>query len=247
MRQHRQGAMLLEVLVGLAVGAVVITSAFAALVLLRDAQRAIEDQSQLQQQAGFLMRAIGRQVHPAGSLDMEPVGDTGGFRYAAQPGPAGADGGAVVHGTSGDRHDSLTLTEPALPAPGTARVDCLGQAPQPDRRTSATFHADSSGKLSCRSSSGQNQPLAYGVAAFRTRYRLRDGAQVREMDADAVEQAGRWHQVGAIEVCIDLHGAPHSGGASAPYVDCTGHAVSDSARRHLVVRRLFTLRARETG
>jgi len=248
-RRARRGAVLVELLIGLAIGALVITAAVSALLMLRHAQGTVDDQSQLQQRASFLVRLLGRQIRAAGSHELDAAGDAlrPGFRFVQLDAASAPDGVPVVQGTAGRQHDSLTLTDAAPPSAATTRRDCLGQSLRPDRRTSATFHADATGKLSCRSSSGQNQPLAYGVNAFRVRYRVSDGALVRELGAEAVQLESRWAQVNAVEICLDLTGELRADGISQRYEDCSGRSATDRERRHLVIRRLFQVRIRQAG
>ncbi|MDM0045823.1 hypothetical protein QTH91_15150 [Variovorax dokdonensis] len=253
MKRHRRcaahlvrGALLVELMVGLTVGGLVTLAALAVLQTFGQTQRIVDDQSQLLQQAGFVFRLLGQQIRTAGSRDIEAAGDadptTGAtpYRYVAQATSANT---TVVRGTSGMPHDTLTLAAAAYIAPDGVRRDCLGQKASTQVPLAATFQVDAGGVLRCKSSSGQNQPIAFGVAAFRIRYRLRNGEAMRDLDASAIEQADQWRQVVAVAVCIDLRGDAVLAGTEQRYVDCEGKAATDKTRRHLVLQRLFHLRA----
>lgn len=135
----------------------------------------------------------------------------------ASPGLEGHD--TVVRGTESSAGDSLSLARSAPPLLPSQRHDYLGQEIEAGQRMDARFELDGKGSLGCKSSSGQNQPLVAGVNAFRVRYRVRKGDQVRNLSAPEVEQARLWPAVTALEVCLDLHGDERSAAYKGNYVD----------------------------
>lgn len=81
--QHRtakrqQGVSLLELLVGLAIGLLVLAVAGGALMVSRGVSGTVSDASLLQQQAGYAYRVIGQQLRQSGSLylNMNPGNNT---------------------------------------------------------------------------------------------------------------------------------------------------------------------------
>ena len=235
--------MLVELMVGLAMAALAISAAIASLLVARDATSAVHDMSRLQQQAAHAMRVLASQIRPAGSLDLQTGGaGTVLFQFATQA-PA-LEGGAVVHGTEGDS-DTLRLAQSSPPLLPSQRRDCLGQEIAPGERMEALFQVDSKGNLRCKSSSGQVQPLVAGVAAFKLRYRVRQGDKVRSLRAGEVERAALWSAVTALEVCLDLHGEERAAAYEGSYIGCAGQGAARDGRLHLVTRGLLRLRTSE--
>lgn len=240
--------LLLELLVGMAIGVMAMGTAIASLFIARNATVAVSDMAQLQQQGAYAMRIIGAQLRQAGSLDLQ-VASTGAgslsvFEFV--DGFAGLAGGtSFIQGTEGAGTRLDTLTVGNLPAPllPSLRFDCLGQSMT--ARNDATFAVDKA-NLRCKASSAQNQPLVDGVADFRVSYRVRDGDNVRAMHASDVQKAGLWPAVTAVEVCLDLQGDEQAPQNDGSYTDCRGKTVARNGRLHLVLRNLFNLRT-QTG
>lgn len=246
-RRRQFGAMLIELMIGLAIAALAIGAAMASLLVARDATSAVGELSQLQQQAAHAMRVMGLQIRPAGSLNLEPAsGDEGLLRFVLAA-PALEGHATVVHGEDASVGSSLSLAHLAPPLLPSQRHDCLGQAVPEGGRMDARFELDGKGSLRCKSSSGQTQPLVAGVHAFRVRYRVRSGDQVRNLVAADVTQARLWPSVTALEVCLDLRGDERSAAYEGNYIDCAGRPAPSGSRLHLVTRKLFHLRTREGG
>lgn len=247
-RADARGAMLVELMIGLGIGALVLGAAIASLLVAREAASAVREMSQLQQQASHALRALGMQIRPAGSLDVQASPDSAGrfrFAMAAQDPDAAA---SIIQGKDGrpGASDSLHVARTAAGLLPSQREDCLGQKLEPGQRMEAGFDVDVKGALRCRSA-GQVQPLVSGVSAFRLRYRVLQGNLVREMAASEVDAAGLWPAVIAIEVCLDLRGEERSSAFEARYATCTGQQASNGGRLHLVSRKLFAIRTRTGG
>lgn len=241
-RKVNAGAMLVELMVGLAVSSIVIGAAIAALLVARDAAATVNELAVLQQDASHALRVLGLQVRTAGSneLSASPV-NAGAFRFVVNP-PAGAYAGSV-HGTDGaaDAGDSVTLVQTSPPLLASQQYDCLGQGASPGQLVEATFQVSSESALRCKSLKGKPQPLVAGVAAFKVRYRVRQGDQIRSLAAAEVEAAQLWPAVTALEVCLELQGEAHSAAFDASYVDCQQRRVGTGGRLRLVTRKLFSL------
>lgn len=243
--------MLVELMIGLAIAAIAIAAAIASLLIVRDATGAVSDMSQLQQQAAHALRVLGLQIRPAGSLALQ-ASDAAGtqnvplFQFVAMSPALEEDGITIVHGEDGSNgNDSLRLAQLAPPLLPSQHHDCLGQKVAAGQRMEASFQVDGKGSLKCKSSSGQNQPLVAGVAAFKLRYRVRHGFQIRSLRAAEVEQARLWSAVIALEVCLDLRGDERAAAYEGRYTDCAGQSAASGGRLHLVTRQLFRLRSQE--
>jgi type IV pilus assembly protein PilW len=64
----QRGVTLIELLVGIAIGLLVVAVAMGALMVSRGVSGTVSDASSIQQQAAFAMRTIGLQLRQAGSL-----------------------------------------------------------------------------------------------------------------------------------------------------------------------------------
>ena len=70
--RHQRGVSLIELMVGIAIGLLVVAVAGGALMVSRGVSGTVSDASLIQQQAGFAFRTIGQQVRQAGSLYLNP-------------------------------------------------------------------------------------------------------------------------------------------------------------------------------
>ena len=67
-RQAQRGITLLELMIGIAIGLLVVAVAMAALMVSRGVSGTVSDASGIQQQAAYGMRLIGLQLRQGGSL-----------------------------------------------------------------------------------------------------------------------------------------------------------------------------------
>lgn len=237
--------MLIDLLVGLSIGALVLGAAIAAMLVAREAASTVSETSLLQQQTSYALRALGQQIRPAGSLEVQASASAPGRVQFAAVVPGADPGMPVVQGKDGAKgaSDSLRVMRAAASLIGSQQEDCLGQKVPPGQRIEAGFEVDTKESLRCRSG-GQVQPLVSGVTAFRLRYRVLQDGQVRDLRASEVDAAGLWPAVIAVEACLDLHGEERSSAHDTRYTDCAGQRVGNDGRLHLVTRKLFALRTR---
>lgn len=243
-QRESSGAMLIELMVGLAVAAIAIGAAIAALLVARDAAATVNELAVLQQDASHALRVLSLQIRAAGSSELQASpGSTGYFRYVTDV-PGGEDLGAI-HGTDGTpgASDSVRLIQTSPPLLSSQQYDCLGQKAASGSRIEATFQVDPKGSLQCKSTAAKPQPLIAGVAAFKLRYRVRQGDQVRSLLAAEVEAAQLWPAVTALEVCLELQGQTRAGAFEADYIDCLNRSASTGGRLRLVTRKVFALNA----
>lgn len=240
---------LVELLVGTAIGLLVILSALAAFGLSRGLSGSVNDLSQLQQQGSYALHVIGTQFRQTGSID--PILDPASGRYVFDSQPVVFGGtSAAVWGSdgSGTGADSVSvafapssLTRQGSPSAPWQR-DCVGAAVQAGARlVRATFSVDGSGQLNCTGVS-RTQGVIRNVADFQARYRVRTGDGLRVMTATEVEQAGLWGAVSAIEVCLDLAGSEKGPDAGTVYTDCQGQPKPRDGSIHLVFHNVFAIR-----
>lgn len=232
--------MLLELMVGLAVGALAIAVALASLMVARSASASVTELASLQQQASHALRAIGRQVRSAGSRELqESPSEPGSFRFVEA---SAASSSAWIRGTQG-ANDSLIVGQTSPPLLPSFQRDCLGQGAPPGATLQARFDVDGKQNLRCKGASASPQPLISGVTAFKLRYRVVQNGQVRSLQAAQVDADGLWPAVTAVEVCLELRSEQRFAGGRHPYVDCLNRSSSTDGRLTLVTRKLFLLNA----
>jgi type IV pilus assembly protein PilW len=252
-RRRQCGLSLVELLAGMAVGLLVIATAFSTLLLTRSAAASIGDLSQLQQQGSHALQVIGQHLRQASTLEPWRDEATGLHTFGAEP--AGPDEAAPsVAGTegAGGRPDSVSIgyARGRWPAGSGsprnwAQYDCNGTNVdnQEQEQVRAAFSLDAKGQLMCRGMK-TSQPVIGNVADFQVDYRVDSGAGIRHMDASAVQAANLWPSVTAIEICLDLAGDEQGPEATGSYRGCAGDERPHSGRTHLVFRNLFYLRTR---
>ncbi|MCD2167079.1 PilW family protein [Comamonas koreensis] len=196
--KRQNGITLVELMVGVAIGLMVVAVAGGALMVSRSTSGTVSDASQLQQQAGYAFRVIGQQLRQSGSLYLNlnatKNASTDIDRYAL---PVAFE--AKATSSDPDRNFSpatdtingtdTTLTvgyrrykEPVYPisdtSPATQSLsrDCQGGPQDLDTADNNSFMRISSAfalntnNLVCTGTSGTTQPVIGNVANFRIRY-----------------------------------------------------------------------------
>lgn len=260
---HREnGATLIEMLVGIAIGLLTIAVAIGALLVSRGVSTAVSDSTNLQEQASYAFRIIGQQLRQAGSIRLDLASNK------ADGVPVEAED-VVAFETI---FDSPNNTINGLDSPPTLTLgaqafneDSFQDAsdPQLNRdclRQKATLTAGSGnirsqftlsgGELQCLGSSGPAQPIIRNVSALLVTYLIQEGAftgtpTIRRVNATTA--AADWTRVFGVEVCLDLIGDERidtQGGAAADaqYVNCSGTSVPYGNRTHMVFRNTYQLR-----
>lgn len=241
-RTRTSGTTLVELMVGLSLASLAIAAAIACLLVARNAAATVSELAALQQQTSHALRVLGAQIRPAGSAELQSSGgDALRYRFAMQT--SGEALPAAVSGTDGDKgaSDSLQLLQTSPPLMPSQQRDCLGQKVAAGVAMKTSF-AVTKGSLRCQSLN-QTQPLVAGVTAFKLRYRVRQGDQVRVLSAGEVTAGQLWPAVTALEVCLDLHGTQINRDTVRQYTNCTGTKASTEGRPTLVTRKLFVLKA----
>ncbi len=236
-RRKQQGLTLVELMVGIAIGLLVIAVAMGSLMVSRGISGTVSDASAIQQQAAYAMRLFGQQLRQAGSMRLnlnpgiavteDPHRAAVAFETVAGPQPPSgtlsynADAAVqVIRGT--DAPDTLTVgfrryTEPVFTqAAGLSQVrNCLGgpdDDTSTDERMESAFTFDAAtNTLSCNGNGTGAQPVLRNVANFQVRYLLQDVTSAPGIatvrTVDATTVGTNWAQVQAVEVCLVLYGS----------------------------------------
>lgn len=235
------GISLVELLVGVAIGLLVILAAIGTLVISRAASGTVSDATQLQHQGSYALRVIGLQLRQAGAIDADYDEASQLFAFSADY-EGLATTGAAVDGAEGANGGPDTLVVSTSVAGMLQQRDCLGAEVD---ETAPAVEAEFSvvdGSLRCQAANTA-QPIVRNVADFQVRYRTVTSQGARMLDRNQVQAAALWKSVVGVEVCLDLVGEEPVPDAGITYVNCAGEAAARGARQHMVFRNLFHLRA----
>ena len=266
------GVTLIELLVGLAIGLVVIGVAMGALMVSRGVTGTVSDTSSMNQQAAYAMRVIGMQLRQAGSLrlNLEPGTAAIESRYLS---PVAFEAITPASGTAlgfTPQTDSISGTEsPTSFTAGYRRYaepvfisasaqtlvrNCVGGPSETnlDERIESVFRLTGS-QLMCSGNGSTAQPVIQNVANFEVHYRVQDNTTIGlpKMRTASAADVTNWAQVQAVEVCIELYGTERiSMPAGSTYRNCAGAAIDmttlpgdRASRSHITYKNVFQLRS----
>lgn len=245
--QRQRGATLMELSMGLATGMLVVLAALAALALLQSSAAMQGDASRLQQKLDVALSTLGWQVRQAGAIELRSLQDGVSVSFSRAFDGYGGSGHAVSgdEGTNG-RPDVLRVSyEDRIDA-----RDCLGNRPDSalagvriDNRFSV-----SAGELRCLGAHGGTgaQVIVDGVEDFQVQYGLRSGAgpgaRWAYLDAGAI--AGRWSDVQAVRICLQVAGqGRHDAALGAASAGCSGAPLPADGKLRRVAHATFHLRS----
>ena len=197
---RQRGVTLIELMVGMAIGLLVVAVAMGALMVSRGISGTVSDASGIQQQGAYILRVISQQLRQTGSLYLNPDPAGGGtstdvlspvafeIKANAVSGGNSFEQESVLAGasdtvTTGFRRypDNVFLvagTEAVASTPATFGTDylarnCVG-APgnsSTDQRVESIFAFDSAkNELQCGGNGAAAQPIARNVAQFQVTY-----------------------------------------------------------------------------
>lgn len=237
-RRRVRGMSLVEILVGVAVGVLVVMAAATSLVFIRLSAGTAEDTWRLQQEASTAFRIIGWQLHEAGAQPLVAVADTGrvefadgytGFGTALLPvSLAGSDGGGLAPDT--------LQTSLQNDAASDAR-DCLGMAPPAGTMNIRNRFSVSGADLSC---TGVNSTAGFasGVEDLQVWYGEPSPDPLRLQYRTTPQN---WSNVNAVMVCLRI-AAERSGQITTASAGCNGETVPADGHVRRSFVRVFRLR-----
>lgn len=194
-KPHRQrGVTLIELMVGLAIGLLVVAVAMGALMVSRGISGTVSDASGIQQQGAYILRVVSQQLRQTGSLYLNPDPAGGTSTDVLSPVAFEIKADAVGSGNSFVQEESLTgagttvttafrryqdnvfladnATNTTIGTDFLAR-NCVG-APgnsSTDQRIESTFAFDNTkNELQCGGNGSAAQPIAQNVAQFQVTY-----------------------------------------------------------------------------
>lgn len=253
---RQRGVTLIELMVGIAIGLLIVAVAGAALMVSRGLSGSTSDANLIQQQAGLVFRTIGVQLRQAGSLflNINPKNNTNiNIDSYALPVAFEAKAVSSVSARSFDPFtDTISGTDQALnlgyrrylepiftensadPVMQSLSHDCLG-GPQEIAANNNFMRLDSrftlnGTELRCTGTAGSTQPIASNVANFRIRYLLQNNAMSGAPSiqyANATVASTAWSKVIGAEVCVVLFGNENMNLPVSNYTDCDGTTTVD--------------------
>ena len=256
--KFQAGLTLIELMIGLAVGLLVVAVATVSLLGSRSVTGAVSDISGIQQQAAYVMRTFGTQLRQAGSLYLDLGLDADGD---------GEITSATAFQLRGNSEQAITedaeetptkyivqytgYEEPTFANAGPISRNCLGAPGSIPAGTTASI--ESIFTLNGTDLRCNDQPIAQNVAAFQVRYLLQ-GTDQDDPTMLYTNSAGvaDWNRVQGVEVClvlfgterIDLpEGASYTGCDGSTAVNITTLAAPRTNRMHYVFRNVFQLRS----
>ncbi|WP_323121786.1 PilW family protein [Burkholderia alba] len=252
--KRSSGHTLVEVLIAMALGLMIVGAAFSLYRSQRMAYTLAADAARLRDAGHASLMLIAPQIQMAGfaPLDAPTARAAPGLFGCARGRPGGPDANPVcdplASGSDGLLVRYVGDSISTWPTAAGQASDCLGQGVGGadagtlivNRYYARTSASTGEPELYCEGNGrpGVAQPLVEGVERLRLRYRLHGGDGW--MDA-ALLPAGGWADVVAVELCVQVRGAPT--GRPVRYVDCLGRAVAaPDTRPRLVLRRQVAIR-----
>lgn len=252
-QQH--GVTLLELMVGLAIGLLVVAVATGALMLSRGISGSISDASNIQQQGAYTLRVIGQQLRQAGSLYLNPDPQNNASTDPLNAVIFETNATARNGGNSFDQTDTITGNASSLTTgfrryadkvfltDNTDSIDVLARncvgAPaykknatvNTDERVESIFAFDATkGSLQCSGNGANAQPITQNVAQFQVNYLVQTTASgtiqhIKGSDMPIPTDA-TWQRVQGVQVCLVLYGSELIDmPAGSTYTNCDGEAV----------------------
>ncbi len=252
---RQRGVTLVELMVGLAIGLLVIAVSMGALMVSRSVSGTVSDASGIQQQGAYIMRVIGQQLRQTGSLYMNP--DPSGVAStdvlsavvfeikAKENGGNGFDQQTLLVGkvdtlTTGFRRyrDNVFFADNATDADtGTDFLarNCVGTPgnASTDERVESIF-TFANDTLRCQGNNvATPQPIAQNVAQLQVSYLVQttDGTgtklqYTKGSDMPVDAIDPAWQRVRGVQVCLVLYGTESIDlPADSSYTDCKGDKV----------------------
>ncbi|WP_159911120.1 PilW family protein [Pantoea sp. 18069] len=263
---------MIDLLVGIALGLVVVAVAMAALMTSRGITSTVTEATAMQQQAAYAFRVISQQLRQAGSLElnlapaimpsadpdsaMSPVAfdppDPAGMRAQFDRGAStiAATGTATPSFTVGYQNYVETVTPADAPVTASMLRDCLGRnsltSGVPDAAVLvSTFarNADTNELVCTGTGSNTRRPIISNVTDMRVRYVVQiPGTTNLQYFANPAD-VGSWRNVYALEVCLELSGTEPVSTPGATYTNCSGTATSYGDRLRMVFRNVYQIRS----
>ncbi len=251
----QEGYTLPELLIGMALGLLVIAAATAAYGTSKQTWNAMSAADAVHANARVALRNIREQTHMAGaaflsvnSHSASNHASTHGIDFKAAISPSEDVGQAALAGVNGTKYvESLTLGHwHALDA-----IDCQGNTGSTQTSVRNDYKLNGNKELSCKDLNLANstyQALAEGVEDFQLRY-AEANANTQTIQWKTANQVTDMTQVVAIEVCLRVASMStvHNTKSNTNIKGCQDEALPSDGRVRRTFKRVMTLRNRDGG
>jgi type IV pilus assembly protein PilW len=250
---EQQGYTLPELLVGMALGLLVIAAATAAYGTSKQTWNAMAAADALHANARVALRNIREHVHMAGasylqasSLNASDDASSSTTNLSVEISLPEDAGQATLAGVNGTKYvESLTLGHwHALDA-----IDCQGNTGSTHTSVRSDYKLNTNKELSCKDLNLTNstyQALAEGVEDFQLRY-AEANLNTQTIQWKTANQVTDMAQVLAIEVCLRVASinTVHNTKPNTSYSGCQGEALPSDGRVRRTFKRVMALRNRD--
>lgn len=259
--RRQQGVTLIELLVGIAIGLLVVAVAMGALMASRGISGTVSEATSLQQEAAYAFRVMGQQIRQAGSikLDLNPeitnAAATGSIDFTMIPvafdAPDTTDQresfDRATQTLTGDNTPSFTVgyqnyTEKTTTSEAAYLLrDCLGENAS-TRVLTNKFQRNAKNELVCTGAGNSSaQPIIGNVTDMRVRYVQQE--TITNNLKYHTTPPGNWPSIYAVEVCLELTGTEVIPTNDAKYINCNGDETSYGDHLKMVFRNLYQIRS----
>ena len=268
---RQQGVTLIELMVGIAIGLMVVAVALGALMASRGITGTVSEATALQQQAAYAFRVIGQQIRQAGSIELNlnpsiVLTPASGANAAMSPVAFDAPDPArkpfvrassTINGATTPLSVTVgyqNYTEATVAASDTSMLrDCLGQNPALAASGSlgatpvltSKFERDTTkNELLCTGAgSSGKQALIGNVTDMQVRYVEQAPGTTTLKYLPSSPLPSNWSNIYAIEVCLELTGTEQDPTSGATYKNCSGTDTSYGDRLKMVFRNVYQIRS----
>lgn len=267
-----RGVSLVDLLVGIALGLVVVAVAMGALMTSRGITGTVTEATAMQQQAAYAFRVIGQQLRQAGSLELNltpsivPGADPNSVMTPVAfdpPDPAGtrpqfdrATSTVAGTGTSaptftvGYQNYVESVTSADDPVTASLLRDCLGKngvtSGVPDAAvlvSTFTRNADTNELVCAGTASDTRRAIISNVTDMRVRYVVQSPLTTNLQYIANPASVSNWRNVYALEVCLELSGTETVSTPGAQYTNCSGTLTAYADRLRMVFRNVYQIRS----
>jgi type IV pilus assembly protein PilW len=250
---EQQGYTLPELLIGMALGLLVIAAATAAYGTSKQTWNAMAAADAVHANARVALRNIREHVHMAGASYLQASShntrnDTSSSttNFSVEISLPEDAGQATLAGVNGTKYvESLTLGHwHALDA-----IDCQGNTGSTHTSVRSDYKLNTNKELSCKDLNLTNstyQALAEGVEDFQLRY-AEGNPSTHTIQWKTANQVSDMAQVLAIEVCLRVASinTVHNAKPNTSYSGCQGEALPSDGRVRRTFKRVMALRNRD--
>jgi type IV pilus assembly protein PilW len=249
----QRGFTLPELLIGMALGLMVIVAATAAYGTSKQTWNAMAAADAVHANARAAMRNIREQAHMSGASQLQASSRnasneaiTSTINFSIEISPPEDAGQAALAGVNGTKYvESLTLGHwHAIDA-----IDCQGNTGSTHTSVRSDYKLNTNKELSCKDLNLTNstyQALAEGMEDFQLRY-AEANASKQTIQWKTANQVTDMTQVVAIEVCLRVASINmvHNAKPNTGYSGCQGEALPSDGRVRRTFKRVMALRNRD--